>query len=277
MIMIKGIYMFGIVKAVYKKNRSIILHTYPWSFIISRITDSIFAILFPLLIYSFVFEHEVSAEFISYVGTTDYISYIVTGQALDILSFATLMNVGRCLITEIREGTLEPFLNSSASRIQYFVGAYLEQFTRSFMEYIIIFLFGFVLGMHVDLSKIVLCSVIVILSSLAFFSVSIALSTVMVYTRDTYLVQNTLMLFMKCVCGVVFPIQYLPYPLRVISNLFPLTPALKLFRECVLLNTPFQECFLQVIHIAVLSVIYFTLGYIGFRHMENQLIEEVLS
>ena len=172
--------MFQIIYAVYKKNRNIVLRAYPWSFTISRITGAFFSLLFPVLIYYFVFQHRVSEKFIKYVGTDNYLSYIVIGQALDILAFATLMNVGRCLITEIREGTLEPFITSSASRIQYFIGAYLEQFVRSMIEYILICIIGFLLGVRLPLEKIGSFVFIVILSSISFFSVSILISTVMV-------------------------------------------------------------------------------------------------
>ena len=269
--------MFQIIYAVYKKNRRCILRAYPWSFTISRITGAFFSLLFPVLIYYFVFQHRVSEKFIKYVGTDNYLSYIVIGQALDILAFATLMNVGRCLITEIREGTLEPFITSSASRIQYFIGAYLEQFVRSMIEYILICIIGFLLGVRLPLEKIGSFVFIVILSSISFFSVSILISTVMVYTRDTYLVQNTFMIFMECVCGVVFPIEYLPYPLEVLANFFPLTPTLSLFRNVALLNYNIYDCFHQIVHIFVLSIVYFYVGYTGFRRIETKLIEDVFS
>lgn len=269
--------MFQISLAVFKKNRSTVLHAYPWSFIISRITGGIFAILFPMLMFYFVFNQQVSDKFVEYIGTNNYVSYIVLGQALDVLAFATLMNVGRCLITEIREGTLDTFLLSPASRMQYYIGAYVEQLGRSSLEYGIILLFGLFVGFKIEISKIIWYVIIFFIASVSFFSLSILLSTVMVYTRDTYLVQNTLMIFMECVCGVVFPIQYLPKSLQVISNLFPLTPMLNIFRACVLSDQRLGDCWKWLIQVGILSMVYIIVGYFGFRKMEKKLIEDVLA
>lgn len=215
--------MINICKAVYRKNRAIVKRAYPWSFIISRISGGVFGCLFPILLYYLVFNKQVSEGFYSSSNQIDYITYIVFGEILAILSFSTLMNVGRCLIGEIREGTLDTFLLSPASRIGYYIGAYIEQLGRSTIEALSVLFIGLILGARFPIQSLPFMVIIFFVSSLAFFSVSILVSTIMVYTRDTYLVQNTFNFIMYCICGVVFPITYLPKFVQYISNLFPLT------------------------------------------------------
>lgn len=269
--------MLKVIKSVYKKNRRITLRAYPYSFMISRITGGVFVVILQLIVYYYVFGKTVNTNFISYVGSGDYISYVILGQSLNVLSFATLMNVGRCLISEIREGTIDNFLISPAPRMGYFIGSYLEQLGRSFIEYILILLFGFILGMRIPFNKLAICVVVLLIASLAFFSVAILVSSIMVYTRDTYLVQNTIFLLMEFLCGVFYPIEYLPRFCQYVSNLFPLTPVLKLFRKCVMMNYSMSDVVPLLIQIFVLSLIYGIIGYFSFKKMEKKIIEEVLA
>lgn len=268
---------FNICKAVYKKNRVTTLRAYPYSFMISRITGGIFAIILPMLLYHYVFNDTVTSSFMEYVGSSNYLTYIVLGQTRNVLSFATLMNVGRCLISEIREGTIDNFLLSPASRIGYYLGVYTEQLGRSILEYLILMTFGWCLGMRIPLDKIFVLVVIFITVSFAFFSVSITVSTIIVYTRDTYLVQNTMFLLMDCICGVIFPIEYLPKFVQLISDFFPLTIMLKIFRNIILLNSSLYECRYLFLQLIILSVFYIVFGYFGFKKMEKKLIEEVFA
>ena len=100
------------ISAVYKKNRTISLRAYPWSFIISRVSGGIIGVLLPLVLYYFVFDQKNTVSMAFALDGLDYVTYVITGEILSILSFSILMNVGRCLITEIREGTLDTFLLS---------------------------------------------------------------------------------------------------------------------------------------------------------------------
>lgn len=184
--------MINTVYATFRKNRNTARRAYPWSFITSRLTGVFFALLFPVFIYYLVFQGHLSTDFIFYTHSSDYITYVVIGEALNIMSFSIMMNVGRSLISEIREGTIDNILISPASRMGYFLGCYLEQFVRSIMELVVIFLFGFILGAKIYFSQLAKLIFLIILSSLAFFAVSILLSSIMVFTRDTYISQNTL-------------------------------------------------------------------------------------
>lgn len=269
--------MIKTINAVYKKNRAIVTRAYPWSFIISRISGGIFSLILPIILFYFVFNKNLSVEMKSSIQGMNYITYIITGEILSILSFSILMNVGRCLITEIREGTLDTFLLSPASRMGYYIGTYLEQFVRSLLECISVLIVGLILGARISINKIPLIICVIIFSSIAFFSLAILISSIMVFTRDTYLVQNTFYLIMHCICGVIFPLEYLPKSIQLLSNLFPLTPAIKLFRICITGRVDFGNIVFQIVQLIVLSVIYIVVGYIGFRKMETKLIEEVLA
>lgn len=266
-----------IIIAVIKKNRRVVKRAYPWSFIWSRVSGAFFSMTVPFLLYFFVFKKNISKEYIEYAKGCSYLNYIMLGEVLNVLSFSTLMSVGRCLITEQREGTLDNFLLSPASRAGYFIGAYIEQFGRSMMEAFFVVFFGLVFGARFEMKFIPSIIVCILFSSIAFFSVSILVSTLMIYMRDTYLVQNTLFLIMSCICGVAFPIEFFPKIIQYFSRIFPLTYTLNILRACASGIFDINTYRLDIFMIVILSIIFYIIGFYGFKKFEKKLIEDILT
>lgn len=269
--------MFRLALAVYRKNRTTTMRAYPWSFVMARISGAIFSLAVPLILYYLVFEERLSDGFMEYTNNSNYINFIAIGAIINVLSFSTLMNVGRCLITEQREGTLDNFLLSPASRHGYYIGVYMEQFVRSLFEAFFVAVFSFAFGFRINIIDFPIILLCIVLSSVTFFSVSILISTIMIYTRDTYLVQNTMFLVMSCLCGVAFPVEYLPKTLRIISRIIPMTYTLKITRECSEGTFSSRKYGTDILILIILSIVYYVLGYCGFRKLEKKLIEDVLS
>ena len=115
--------MWQVIFSTYHKNRIGILRAVPWSFMVSRVITGVTQIIFPYFVYRYFMHGNLNNEFSKYVNGADYITYIVLGSALNVLAVATLMNIGRALITELREGTLEMLLLSPAPRILSWMSA----------------------------------------------------------------------------------------------------------------------------------------------------------
>ncbi len=96
----------------------------------------------------------------------------------------------------------------------------------------------------------------------------------MVFTRDTFITQNTLFIIITVVAGVAFPVSYLPSIVQIVSYLIPLTSAISIVRLLVSYQTIPLMLWLIM---SVESIIYFYIGYFWFRKVEKKLIEEVLS
>lgn len=138
--------MWRVVFTTYQKNRIGILRAVPWSLMVSRVVTGITQIVFPYFIYHYFTDKNLSRQFVEYAGGADYMTYIVLGSALSVLAVSTLMNIGRALITELREGTLEPLLLSPAPRSKYFIGCLLEQTMRALLEFGTVMIVGAMLG-----------------------------------------------------------------------------------------------------------------------------------
>ena len=161
--------MWQVIFSTYHKNRIGILRAVPWSFMVSRVITGVTQIIFPYFVYRYFMHGNLNNEFSKYVNGADYITYIVLGSALNVLAVATLMNIGRALITELREGTLEMLLLSPAPRSEYFLGCLLEQTTRAFLEFGTVLIVGVLFGAKLSNFLSTRALITILLAILSFF------------------------------------------------------------------------------------------------------------
>lgn len=269
--------MFQVITATYKKNRTGIMRAVPWSFIVSRVVTGITQIVFPFFIYHYFVAGSLNQEYYQYTDGADYMTFVVIGSALNVLAVSTLMNVGRALITELREGTLEVLLLSPASRVQYFLGCLAEQTGRALLEFAAVLLAGGILGANLRYLFTLRTVTAVMLAVLGFFCMGLSLSAVMLETRDTYITQNTLFVTMSLVCGIAFPLQYLPVWVQKCAQIFPLTPAVELFRRVTIHRESLAENGVLISQMLILSVVYALIGIVWFQKKERTLVESIFG
>lgn len=269
--------MIDVIKGTYKKNRITRKRAYPWTFLIGRMINSFFSIMTPILVYYFMFNGKLDSSFISYSGTSDYITFIVAGIAINTFGISTLMSVGRGLIGELREGTLDSILISPSSRIGYFLGIHLEQFTYSLVQFGIVLLIGALFGANLIPIFNLKSLIIVCIASFSFFSMATLLSSVMLFTRDTFIVQNTLFLSLTILSGVAFPIQYLPDVIENVSNIIPMTLCINLFRSIVISGNSLESNLNLIVSLLSLSTIYFVIGISANKIVERKLIGKIFG
>ncbi len=269
--------MLNLMFATYRKNRIAIKRALPVSFFLSRVFGGVFAIIFPYFVYHYFLRGSLSPEFAAYANGADYLTYIVLGAALNVLAVATLMNIGRALITEMREGTLEIFLISPASRGGYFLGCLLEQTSRALLEFAVVLLAGRLLGAKLTHLLTWEALLAIFLAMFSFFCLGLTLSAIMLRTRDTYISQNTLFTTMTLLCGVMYPLEYLPLPLQKLAQIFPLTPAAALFRAVVIQGRALADNLGLLLQICLLCLIYALVGLVWFRKLERTLVERLFS
>lgn len=266
-----------VILATAKKNRITVKRAYPFSLIISRFSNGFFGIAVPIYIYYVLFNGNISNRFTHIAQSDDYVTYLVVGEALNIFCFAIIMNMGRSLVKEIREGTIESIMLSPASWICFLLGCFVEQAFRAICEFIFILLIGFVFGARLHIGSFFEFCFLLIIALISFFSFSILLACVMVLLRDTYICQNTIFFIMRMFCGIAFPIEYIPSNLRFISEILPLTHVIKLFRSYTILNCCIESQVQGIIKIICMSIVMFLLGVLCLKSIERKLVERVFS
>lgn len=253
------------------RNQRSNLRAYPWTFTLGHIIDGLYLVLVTYFSYTYLIKGDMESRFAAYAGTTDYVTYAVIGGALNLLSVSMMMNVSRALITEWREGTLETVLLSPSSRFGYFAGTAVQQLYRCAIELAVVVAVGFAAGLRLNQAELVPVLYGFVLYLLSCFSMGMLLGCVMLYTRDTFFVQNTLFALTALLCGFQFPREYLPHALRVAGEVFPLTDALRMLRDALLSGTtPEPEKAASMVSICLL---YLVIALWSGRKIESRMFE----
>lgn len=243
-----------------KKNRKKVFRSNYYSSVIGRIVSCMYAVIFSLFIYRYMAFNSVNEEFKTYVGTDDYLGYIIVGNVIYSIAISILMAVGRFYMIEMREGTISAILITPTPKLIFLLGSGIEQMERSILEIVTIFGSCFLFNIQVPMISMHETIILLISLFLSLYSMGVMLAFIMLLFRDTYIIQNTLFLFLNILCGISFPVQYLPENIRHISELIPLTHALQFFRNIMYLDFSILNCEKIILKLYFTSLIFLLLG-----------------
>ncbi|MCC9022361.1 ABC transporter permease [Bacillus nakamurai] len=269
--------MSRIIIATIKRNYIVSKRVFPWSFIIARVLMGIYVSVFAFFTFKYMFDGKTESHFLKYSNGIDYISFVVLGAGLYTYSISIIMNVGRSLMLENIEGTLESILVSPCSRLGYFLGVFFEQIGRSSLEFLIVIFFSLYLGANIKIENTIQVLIVIIIITISLFSIGIFIATLMLFLRDTFITQNTLFIVIGLVSGVSFPKEYLPNILYYLSYLSPLSYALSLFRSVMTGQNILNDHTKEILGIFVLSLAYCLLGLLWLKCLEKKILENTFN
>lgn len=254
------------------RNQRANLRAFPWNFTFGHIIDGAYLVLVSYFSYVYLIQGDLDDKFALYTGTHNYLAFAIIGGTLNVFCISMMMNVSRALITEWREGTLEVLLLSPSSRTGYFMGTAIQQFYRSGIVLIVVLVFGILAGLRLPAPHLLSVLAGILLFVLSTYAMALVLGSVMLLTRDTYIVQNTLFAVTTLLCGFQFPRQYLPRFLQHAAEIFPLTSSLQLLRGA-LLNSEVLS-FQATLPALLLSMGYIAAGIWCTARVERSLFEK---
>ncbi|MHB1393237.1 MAG: ABC transporter permease [Clostridia bacterium] len=263
--------------ATFRRNFIIQLRAYPKDFFIGNVLSAIYTAVSAFFMYHLLFNGQMKDSFVGYAGTRDYISYVIIGNCMYLFMVRTLLNVSRSLITELREGTLESLMLAPFQRVQYFLGNMLQQTVTTSGEVAVMLLVCLPFGVRFSGFNGLAALIGMVLALVSYFSLSLILAALMLYTRDTYISQNTLFAILFLICGVTFPVQYLPVPLQWIAQGIPVTLALDIIRNSTLGGMTAAAQIGSYIRIAVMSAIYCAVGFSLIKRVEATVLEKIFG
>ena len=253
------------------------MRAYPWSFVIYRLINALVAVVLSYFLYNVLFAGQTPSLFRTYAGTNDYLTFIVIGVAVFTYANGALLNVGRSLITERRIGTMESLFLSPIPNSAYLLGTMLQDFFLTTLEVLALLGISLLFGAHFEHTDWFSLICILLIGHLGFFGMSIILGAVMLYLRDTYLTQNTALAVLYLICGVLFPLQYLPAWVQQVASFVPLTQILILARNSALHRSSLQQQGTSLLFLLFLSLIYCSIGLLLIRKVRKIALEEALS
>lgn len=264
-------------KATFQRDFITQIRAYPMHFFIGNMLTVFYTVLGAYFMYHLMFKGQMKASFQHYAGTSDYMTYVIIGSLAYALVVRTLLNVSRSLITELRQGTLESLMVAPFSRMGYFAGNMLQQTCTALGEVCLSMLFCFFFGLSLASINWLTFFVSLAMTLYTYFGLSLCLGAVMLYTRDTYISQNTLFLLIFLVCGVVFPASYLPDALRFIGACLPVSDAVYALRAAVIEGTTIQNLIPVYLRMLGMGTFYFVIGYQSIKRIERVALEKIFG
>lgn len=253
---------FIAIKSIVIKNLKIKFRAYPYSTFIEPFITSMIFFLGAYLMYKNIFNENISNLFFIYSNTSDYLSYILIGLIVFIITCSTLINICSNLIYEMKSGTFQNIFMTGININLYLLANLIERVIISLLEISILLVITSFLGLKINYIDIFSIIVAIILSFIGTYNISIIVWALMIKFNDTNNILNLSVLVLNIICGINFPIQYLPDFLQKIGEFIPIKYSVDIFRSILIngqaldsLNNIFLKIFILDFLYTVISVI----------------------
>jgi len=166
-------------------------------------------------------------------GGIDYQKFIFPGIIGQTLLF-TSMFMGISVIWDREFGFLKEILVAPISRASVFVGKMLGGSTDAVIQGSFVFVFSFIVAVHVGIETYLLCIPIMLLITFGMVSIGLALASVMESLESFGVIQTFVNLPLFFLSGALFPLSNFPEWLRWVSVVDPLTYGVDALRTIIL-------------------------------------------
>jgi len=218
---------------------------------------SLFQMAFFVYVATFVNNSEVSVE------------YVAIGNALQSLAYVSVFAVCNITGEEKNQGTIENLLVSPANRFSVFVGRAMFQVANGLATVVIAFFYAaFIFNVDFSQANLLGLALVILVTTFAMTGFGLMLSSLGLFLRTSMIIANVFLFIGLLVCGVNFPISYLPWYLQPLSYAIPMTYGTDAARMAVTGSTLGDISGLLGQEILV-GVVVMVLGYVMFRMFER--------
>jgi ABC-2 type transport system permease protein len=202
------------------------------------------------------------------IGYQQYLFPGIIGQTL----LFTAMFMGVSVIWDREFGFMKEILVSPVSRFTIFMGKMLGDSTAAMLQGVIVFVFGFILGIPFNPLTLAAALPVMLLLTFGLVSVGLILASFMGSLENFGAIQTFINLPLFFLSGALFPITGLGTPqwLQVASAFDPLTYGVDALRTVILGSawTPLHPLFVNLGVVAAFDLVMFGIGTWAFSRMK---------
>lgn len=162
----------------------------------------------------------------------DYFSFVTPGIITMSLLFVSIFS-GVSIIWDREFGFLKEILVAPVSRTSIVIGKALGGATTALIQGSIILLISLLLGARIPIHSILLLYPIMLLISVGFVSLGLAIASLMDTLEGFQLIMNFVVQPMFFLSGALFPLNSLPEWLRIVTMVDPMTYGVELVRYII--------------------------------------------
>lgn len=240
----------------YYSFKSLYGWTEPLMYFILKILNPIFQLCFFCLISKFLY------------GDVDMTSYVI-GNSIVLCSYNCVFGLGIVFIQERMLGTLKVIVASPSNKLINFAEKGFINIFDSIITVVISLIAGAIL-FNADFSSISLFefAIIIVIGMFSATCFGLFLGSFGMVTGNINMILNIISLMFLVFTGANYPIDSLPYFLRWISNILPLTRSIAVGKSFLLGESIFDNKMLVLGELAI-GIFYFILGYVFLKITER--------
>ncbi len=160
-----------------------------------------------------------------FAGNTEVtVSYVVLGNAIQSIAMVTLYSVANIPAVEKHVGTMPALIASPSGLFTIFTGMSLFQILAGFLTVTVSLGYAtFIFGLDLSAMQPEVITTIVILTSFSMAGLGMMIGAAGIYLRTGMILASVISYVGLVLCGVNFPVSYLPAWLQPVSYALPLT------------------------------------------------------
>ena len=171
----------------------------------------------------------------SYVGKGDVTpEYVIIGNMIQSIATSTLYSTSNISSMEKHTGTLDSMLTAPSRLFYVFFGKSAFGIVNGIVSVSVSMSFAvFIFGVDFGSANLVAIAVIGLLTCLSLAGMGLAIGSFGLYLRTSAIIASLFSYIGLLICGVNFPVSYLPGWLQIFSHAMPLTYAVEATRMAV--------------------------------------------
>ena len=202
-------------------------------------------------------------------GQEDFMSFVVLGTGFITLWSTIAFSTAGDLDRERRMGTLKVLFTTTTDYRIVVISKALGNTLLGLIPLTLLIIFAMVSGQS-NVAEPGWFILSLLLSIVSFLTMSLVFSAIFTLSRETRVFMNCLEYPVYILCGIVFPVSYLPKWLQMVSLVMSPTWGIELLRDSVKGSGNYSEYIQKVCILPTLSVIYFILAVVLLKIIERR-------
>lgn len=206
----------------------------------------------------------------SYVGNPDVTpEYVIIGNMIQSIATSTLYSTSNISNMEKHTGTLEPILAAPSKLIYVFFGKSVFGIMAGIVSVTVSISFAsFIFGVDFGSANLLAIAIIGLLTCLSLAGMGLAIGSFGLYLRTSSILASLFSYIGLLICGVNFPVSYLPGWLQIFSYAMPLTYAVDATRMAVG-GAALSAIYLPLAIMITLGIVYLVISWFVFSLFEK--------
>ncbi|PKN78750.1 MAG: ABC transporter permease [Candidatus Cloacimonetes bacterium HGW-Cloacimonetes-1] len=191
--------------------------------------------------------------------------YMVPGIIVILITIISMMMSAMSLVKEKEIGTLEQLMVTPASKIELLLGKLIPYWVIAMFEIsAVTFAAHFIFRIHFtgSVAEMALAAGLYLMTTLG---IGIFISTITDTQQQAMFFSWFMMIFMILLSGLFVPVQNMPYLIKKLTLLNPMSFMLAITREVIIKGTPLRYMFREVAALTLYGFVTFFLGVTRFH------------